>query len=128
MLPLLLAQAVGLALVWFTIWVCQYRIDDFIRLMEATNGAISGSTIHHALYVVVWAAIALGIYSLVRARMGDRRWRAVYAAGLTVVVVGLAFLAFLTSMYLPSSELRRFLWQYLIMSVIGVAGTGVSLC
>ncbi len=131
LLPLLLVQAVGLALVWFTIWVCLYRIDDFIRLMEATNGAVSGSTVHHGLYVVVWATAALGIYGLVRARMGDRRWRAVYAAGLTVAVVGLAFLAFLTRMDLsfsgPGWE-RRWLWQYLIMSVIGVAGTGVSLC
>lgn len=85
----------------------------------------------HILAILLeWASpavVALGVVALVMARTRNRRWRAVYVMSLTLMMMALCVLSEFTSMDwsvawafpLPSS---------VEITVIGLVGTGVSLC
>lgn len=60
-----------------------------------------------------------------------RRWLAVYVLGLTVMVLGVAVLALLSSMNLDVTApgwWMPVLPEYLVITGLGLVGTGVSLC
>ncbi len=72
----------------------------------------------------------VALVSLVRARLGDRRWTGVYVLGLTVLLVTLFLLSALSSMTLDGGELW---WvpcarRMGIAAAAGLVGTGVALC
>ncbi len=131
LLWLLLLQVAGMVVVWLSIWISLFRMDIFLHLMESSGGRISGSTLHSILSCVLWLAIGTGILGLIQARLGDRRWRALYVLGLTIVLLSASLLALLCRMDLtPAREAwwLPYLGQYLMISLIGGIGTGISLC
>lgn len=81
-------------------------------------------------FLLEWSAVplaAVGMTGLVKARVRDRRWRAVYFLSLSVMMLALAVLALLTSMAVSPEHLDT--WRLCIeITVLGLIGTGVSLC
>ena len=78
---------------------------------------------------------ALGLIGLVRARLEDRRWRALYVLGLTLAAVSVFTVAQLGNMSIDvAPEGLRYWWMrymvnpILITGAVGLAGTGVALC
>lgn len=81
------------------------------------------------------AVLALiGICGLVKARMGDRRWAAVYVLALTAITISLLVVyrtgyMDVTDTNTTVEELsRQMLFRYSGIAAIGLVGTGVSLC
>ena len=76
------------------------------------------------------AALA-GLLGAVWARLADRRWRAVYVLGLTVLLAALLLCSVLTSMDLSLSGERwwvPYALRMALLTALGLVGTGVSLC
>lgn len=78
------------------------------------------------------AIAILGVYALVKARTGDRRWAAVYCLAMAVMVVSMESLAMFTAMDVDALSADGW-WQaqmgyYLAVLAVGAAGTGVALC
>ena len=77
------------------------------------------------------AAAVTGWFGLVKARMSDRRWRALYIMGLMVLVECVLVIANLVSMDLGSTTSGWWVSCAVSLSAIGLAGlagAGVSLC
>ena len=77
------------------------------------------------------AAAVTGLFGLVKARMSDRRWRALYIMGLLVLVECVLVIANLVSMDLGSLSSGWWVSRTVSLSAIGLAGlagAGVSLC
>ena len=76
----------------------------------------------------------IGICGLVKARMGDRRWAAVYVLALTAITISLLVVyrtgyMDVTDTNTTVEELsRQMLFRYSGIAAIGLVGTGVSLC
>lgn len=74
----------------------------------------------------------IGVIALVKARTEDRRWAAVYVLAVTVMLVSLKQLAVLTDMRpMPGSEwavLSGYFTRWVMMTAVGLVGTGVALC
>lgn len=75
----------------------------------------------------------IGIFALVKARTGDRRWTAVYVLAVTIMLVSLKQLAVLTDMspHMPRGEwpvLLGYFYRWVTMAAVGLVGTGVALC
>lgn len=83
---------------------------------------------------LMWGGFAmalLAVFALVKARMGDRRWAAVYILALTAVLLSWQMLSFMNIMSLdmagPGWWLPRFrIWA--VCSAAGAVGAGVALC
>lgn len=125
LLPLLALQLAGLAGTWWMAWVV---LDQPVGVMGffRDHPAIAGSM----AAVLMWggALLALtGMWGLVRARLLDRRWRAAYALSLTVVALVMAVLSLLWDMRLDASPADS-LPCFVLLTALGLAGTGVSLC
>ena len=78
------------------------------------------------------AVAFLGVYALVKARTGDRRWAAVYCLAMAVMLVSMESLAVITSMD-PNAFSTDNWWHaqmgyHLVILAVGAAGTGVALC
>ena len=73
---------------------------------------------------------AAGMTGLIKSRLEDRRWRAMYIWGLTGVVLNSFLWQTFTSMNLESSVgWQGPYWIRLIfITAVGLLGTGVSLC
>lgn len=79
------------------------------------------------------AAAILGVYALVQARAGDRRWAAVYCLAMAVMLVSMEFLAVFTAMdptaaTIAASWYLPVLGQCAAYSAIGFIGAGAALC
>ena len=75
------------------------------------------------------AAALAGVWDLVKARTGDRRWIAVYIMALAAVLLMIGSLLLMRTLsdisdgwYLP------FLWRYILIFIAGLLGMGVALC
>ena len=84
-------------------------------------------TAHWTLSLAGIVGAACGVLGLVRARISDRRWSALYILGLTVLVVCVMIHAFLGSLVIID------LWtpyavKWCVLGAVGFVGTGVSLC
>lgn len=78
------------------------------------------------------AIAILGVYSLVKARTGDRRWAAVYCLSMAVMLVSMESMAVFSIMDISSLSADGW-WHaqmgyYLAILAVGAAGTGVALC
>lgn len=129
----------AMALVWWTFW----------QITLYPGGALANPIFHLGMdfwwplgghyvggnlfsFLLEWSAIplaAVGITGLVKARLRDRRWRAVYFLSLTAIMLAFAVLALLTSMSLdPDTRLVSTRRLCIEITVFGLVGTGVSLC
>lgn len=74
----------------------------------------------------------LGVFALIKARMRDRRWAAVYVLALSAMLVSAQSLALLSNMSLAGyMGFLSFLPEFLAcaaFAAIGLVGTGASLC
>lgn len=121
--PLIL---LGMAWVWSLAWIVFEMRFEMIEFLFPDRGWIARLLLGLNLLI----AGSAGMAGLVKARLEDRRWRAVYVWALTGAVLNIFLWKFLTSMSLDYSEG----WQlpYCIrlvsMTAVGVLGTAVSLC
>ena len=73
----------------------------------------------------------LGVAALVKARVRDRRWRAVYFLSLSAMMLSFAVLALLSSMDVSSAPDTWHLATRQLcieITITGLIGTGLSLC
>lgn len=76
----------------------------------------------------------IGAYSLVKARMGDRRWAAVYVLALTAITISLLVVYWTGSIDVGATEptveewFRQMLLGCSVAAAVGIVGTGVALC
>ena len=71
------------------------------------------------------------MFALVKARMTNRRWQAVYILALAGCILGLSIYALWTSMDISFSDTgwqTPILLRYITITLLGFVGTGVSLC
>lgn len=141
MIITLAALLAVMALVWWTFWQVTLYPEGALAnpvfhlpmgfWWPMGGGYIGGNLLS---FLLEWGAIPLavvGMTGLVKARLCDRRWRAVYFLSLSVLMLAFAVLALLTSMDVTSSpdtwwiSTRRLCIE---ITVFGLIGTGVSLC
>ena len=73
----------------------------------------------------------VGIFALVKARMADRRWRAVYILALTGSILGLSIFSLWTRMDVLFSDTgwqTPILLRYIAITTLGLGGMGGCLC
>lgn len=88
-----------------------------------------GRTAWWVLNLAGIAGAAAGLLGLVKARLSDRRWSALYILGLTAGTVCVLVLAFLTRLD-GASEVAwaSYVLPWGLLGAAGLAGTGVALC
>lgn len=134
-IPIWLAvTAVPLAAIWWLLLQMDGFPDALLwRLLADSSRHIPlGPIISLTTVWVCFALAILGVAALVKARTGDRRWRAVYAMALTAVIVCLSVIAILNNMEIVPTAgphpLRDEIVHCSILTAIGLLGTGVALC
>lgn len=83
------------------------------------------------LRVVGGGCALLALIGLVNARLGDRRWLALFTAGLTVVFLAAILYRTVTNLSVPETPTvwyNQEVWQMAVTALLGVVGTGVALC
>lgn len=80
-------------------------------------------------------AALLGVFGLVKARMNDRRWAAVYVLSMAVMLLAIESLRMLIYVewdlgYVNFLDTWRhyYMWRYLLVFAAGIGGPGVALC
>lgn len=132
-IPVMTAQAILFLFAWVLIY-CSLNTEIISWLANLEHPGRVGPFFYHCLCVIRGGSFLLGLYGLVSARLGDRRWRAVYIFALLTITLAGALIAVLSNMDLGGflgSMIKGFLpefWNYLFITGIGLAGTGVSLC
>ena len=117
----------GMAWLWFMVWLFLGERWELNRIFFSV-GQVS------IMQLVIGADIlAMGLTAflgLVRARLWNRRWLAVYMLGLTGTVLGLSVWAMMTSLNLSAGPgwQAPLLTRYILLTATGLIGTGVSLC
>lgn len=125
-LPIFALVLLGIAWVWFFFWAIlaeRFDVIDFlfpdmiwtVRLITCLNILIAGTA---------------GMTGLIKSRLEDRRWRAMYIWGLTGIVLNTFLWQIFTSMNLDGSDgWQGPYWARLVfITLVGLLGTGVSLC
>lgn len=75
------------------------------------------------------AAALAGVWGLVKARTGDRRWIAVYIMALAAVLLMIGSLLLMRTLSsISDGWYRPFLWRYIVIFIAGLLGTGAALC
>ncbi|MBE7008220.1 MAG: hypothetical protein E7422_03620 [Ruminococcaceae bacterium] len=121
MFVLLLATALVQGFLWWV--VCYPFWEKPFPTRLATIGRAS------ECFCVLLVAVC--VVGLVRARMVDRRWRALYALGLTAIALTLGLLQPLTALdiyYAGPYQLAPYLTGWYIAAAVGLGLTGWSLC
>lgn len=132
-IPVMSVQAVLFLFVWVLIYF-SLNTEVLVWLASLHYPSMVGQLFYRFLCVIRGGSFLLGLYGLVSARLGDRRWRAVYIFALLTITLAGALIAVLSNMDLGGflgSMIKGFLpefWNCLLITVIGLAGTGVSLC
>lgn len=129
----MLLLMVCLVWVWLFIWQMLSDFDGFTRLLNSLpwENSWGAWTVYRAVFFGVPAAVAgsAGIAGLLFARAKNRRWRAVYALALLVAVLTAALLLLLSSLNLDADGWQSaYLRYYTVLTLLGLLGTGVSLC
>ncbi|MCI9465775.1 MAG: hypothetical protein HFE99_01485 [Ruminiclostridium sp.] len=127
-LPLLLVQFTGIVAFWLLFW----QIATILSGSWLTTVSFEQASILQ-IVLCVWGFLLalLGLPALVRFRLSDRRWLSVYMLGLTVSVLGMAVMSLLFSMNLEVSASdwwKPALEEYLMITLLGLVGTGAALC
>lgn len=124
-LPVFALVLLGFVWVWFLFWVIlteRFDVVDFlfpdmiwtVRLITCLNLLIGG---------------AAGMAGLIKSRLEDRRWRAMYIWGLTGAVLNSFLWQIFTSMNLTDGYWQGPYWIRLVfITLAGLIGTAVSLC
>lgn len=130
MLPLFAIQILGLIGVWFVIWLALFCSPEQLAKIfvgEVPRAMVVGD-------ILIWGGFGIaviGMFGLVKARLEDRRWLALYALGLTVSALCVEVLALMWNMSLDfTSDGWQMLYfeYYIFLTVPGLVGTGASLC
>ena len=124
----MLVPLAGMAWSWFLALSVMYWLDPVLQFMNAHS--VSGPAIHWSLLL---GGLAMGLTSLLglfKARISDRRWRAVYVLGLAGTLMSLGVWSMLSSMSLDFSAgwQTPLLLRYGFITIVGLVGTAVSLC
>lgn len=98
---------------------------------EALPPALYGTAAYWTMSLAGTAAALFGLFGLVKARISDRRWRALYVMGLMVLSECVMVIAVLVSMDLGGASPGW--WGSCagsmgLIGLFGLAGTGVALC
>ena len=140
--PILTALAVELALMG-VVWWCFYQttlLDGFLyqpALIPDWFLAMTGRETLHGHWMMSaleWGGAAAGVFgviALVKARTQNRRWRAVYFMSLSLMLLAFCLLSMFSSMDPTATLADSFAYTRrlcLAITLLGVAGTGVSLC
>lgn len=133
-IPFFMAAAlIGMVWAWFLAWVAvlEWRAAiDFFFPPEQSEwlNLYRGQLISGSLVLYSAAMIAVSLFGLIKARLGDRRWHAVYLSALTGSLVALSVYGLLTRMsFYPGWQVTTAL-RIAILTAAGLIGTGVSLC
>lgn len=100
-------------------------------IWESISAGLYGTIARWVLWLTGSAAAAAAAYGLVKARMADRRWRALYILGLTALIECVLVLALITSIDLTiclPDWWKPYVGQWIILGGSGLFVTGVSLC
>lgn len=132
---LLLLLLIGIAFEWVFIWITLEMIWESLNALAKIWGWMTSdiaAAMRLAMALDLFVMGVIGMFALVKARMADRRWRAVYILALAGSVLGMSVFALWTSMDISSITAtgwqREFVIRYLAITVLGLVGTGVSLC
>ena len=118
-----------LACVWGLAGVC--FSPKLLELAAQWEPRRVGQSVRTCLELIGLLAALAGLLGAVWARLADRRWRAVYVLGLTVLLAALLLCSVLTSMDLSLSGERwwvPYALRMALLTALGLVGTGVSLC
>ena len=141
-IPILLAVFLACIcwVLWFC-WACSRDFDAFLEMWGQVRvwiGPNAGSPTPASFYLsriamgYVAAVIAvIGVFALVRARMGDRRWAAVSVLAVAAMLTALLVLDWSGRISYDSgveAEFREMLTRCYVIAAVGLAGTGVALC
>ncbi len=126
----LLLLLVCLAWLWLFIWKFLCDFDGFIQLWSHWNESRNVWIINGVCLGVPAAAAAVcGTVGLLFSRLKNRRWRAVFALSLLLSVLSAAVFSMFTSLSFDADGWQEMqLKYYAAITVIGLVGTGVSLC
>ena len=130
-----------IALVWWVFWQMTLYVEGalvnpiFHLPIEfwwpLGNTYVGGNLL---FFLLEWSAIPLaaaGMTGLVKARIRDRRWRAVYFLSLSALMLAFAVLALMSSMDVTSAPDTWYVHTLRLcveITAVGLIGTGVSLC
>ena len=125
-LLLLSILLLGMAWVWFLAWTILTEQWDVLNFLFPQNGY----TVTQVLSLNILVAGAAGMAGLIKARLGDRRWLAVYMMSLAGAGLAIFLWRMLTRMnYDPSANWQFPYWiRIAFITAVGLLGTGVSLC
>ena len=127
-MPLLLLLLMGMAFQWVDAWIL---LAEPVKIWEWLTSKIV-EALRLAMTLDMFVMGVIGMFALVKARMTDRRWQAVYILALAGSVLGMSVFALWTSMDISSITVtgwqREFVIRYLGITVLGLVGTGASLC
>ncbi len=127
-MPLLLLLLMGMAFQWVNAWIL---LNEPVKVWEWLTSEIV-EALRLAMTLDMFVMGVIGVFALVKARMTNRRWRAVYIPALAGSVLGMAIYALWC--YADLSAVGTAGWQtpilleYIAITVLGLVGTGVSLC
>ena len=132
--PLLLLLLIGLAFEWVVIWISLELILESQNALAKIWGWMTSdiaAVMRLAMALTLFVMGIVGMLALVRARMTNRRWRAVYVLALAGSILGMSVFALWTSMDVSFSSTgwqTPLLLRYIAITVLGLIGTGASLC
>lgn len=118
---------IGMAGVWFLAALVLTESWGMLNLLVPTPTAAQGLRLLLCLGILAMALITL--CGLVKARLEDHRWRAVYILGLSGVLLGLSFWLLLRSLNLDAAPgwQAPILLKYVFITMLGLIGSGVAL-
>lgn len=137
--PVLLAVCLALMICLFLFcWACIRDLEGFLA-MWGTMPSLLGPehVVPRSTYLPAFAMTysapliaAMGVFALVKARIGDRRWVAVYVLAMTALTVSLETLATFSKMFdvVPDRDLPELFRANAVITTLGLIGTGVALC
>ena len=128
--PVLLALIL-LGMAWVWLWAGLVLTESWALLNALAASVIEPRTLNWFLTLEILAMGIVSIFGLVKARLGDRRWRAVYVLGLSGAVLTMSFYLLLTSMNFDGFRNgwgKPYFLRYVVITLMGLLGTGVSLC
>ena len=125
--PLLVLLLIGMAFQWLAAWLILAGPAEILRAMTYKIADAMRLT----MTLDMFSMGAIGMFALVKARMTNRRWQAVYILALAGCILGLSIYALWTSMDISFSDTgwqTPILLRYITITLLGFVGTGVSLC
>lgn len=137
----LAALLAGMGLVWWTFWQLTLYPEGALAnpifhlpfgfWWPLSDVYVGGNLLMLLLECAAVPLMILGVAALVKARVRDRRWRAVYFLSLSAMMLSFAVLALLSSMDVSSAPDTWHLATRQLcieITITGLIGTGLSLC